>query len=167
LVVAIAACGEQVPNPDPGDTSPAVVAMTAFVPTTDPSHNEELGFTTDCCDATRNVPRGRTIDFLASAKDAESGIKIVAIRGRIDWVCRKGDDGELKSATILVQNPKPPSTINPPLDQVLAQFSVRYGEYSRCTSGYSLVSVGGEIRADGLNTRDQGQTTKALTFKYT
>jgi hypothetical protein len=56
LVLAVTACGTPV-NPDPADTSPAVVAMTAFVPTTDPSHNEEIGFTTDCCDATRNVPR--------------------------------------------------------------------------------------------------------------
>jgi hypothetical protein len=167
IVAGMAACGEPVPDPDPSDASPAVVTMTAFVPTTDPSKNEEIGFRADCCDATRQVPRGKTIDFIASAKDVESGIKIVAIRGRIDWICRQGDIGQKKTATILAQNPKPPSTINPPLDQLLAQFSVRYDEYSKCTSGFSLVSVSGTIHAEGANTRDQGQTTKALTFEYT
>jgi hypothetical protein len=165
--VALTACGEPVQNPDPNDASPAVVAMTAFVPTSDPNHNEEIGFKADCCDATRKVPRGRTIDFLASAVDPESGVKMVAIRGEVEWVCRNDDVGQKKTATILAQNPQPPTTINPPLDQLIAQFSIVYGDYSKCMSGFSLVSVGGRIWATGLNTRGQGQTTKALTFEYT
>jgi hypothetical protein len=165
--VAVTACGEPVQSPDPNDASPAVVAMTAFVPTSDPNHNEEIGFKADCCDATRQVPRGRTIDFLASAADMESGVKTVAIRGEVEWVCRSDDVGQKKTATILAQNPKPPTTINPPLDRLVAQFSIVYDDYSKCMSGFSLVSVGGRIWATGLNTRGQGQTTKALTFEYT
>jgi hypothetical protein len=167
-------CPQQV-NPDAPDASPPEVGLDAYdIPVqlgaSSQPNPESLNPT--CCDVTRRVKPG-SIDFIAVAKDQQSGVQFVAIWETDNLTACTDASGLTSSAgptlvgSSTVRNPPPlPSgttTTRPTSapDQLLAQYSLNVpGKPASCVSYFQRW----DIFAEGKNWA--GQTVRTKRFRF-
>lgn len=163
IVVALTAtiaCASVIENPNAADPTPPAVGLTVNgIPGESLLDVPPQG-------ASRTVPRATSLDFIATAKDAESGVASITIQGDIKKVCQNVNDasiGQVRTATVLVRQPQsPPSAV---LDSRTAQLTVAW-DYVNCMADFRPVAMSGELLATATNTAGKTAATGSFNFTF-
>jgi hypothetical protein len=160
-VVTAAGCTHPV-APNPGDATAPVVTLDV-----DQLPGEGLLTVSSQPETRTGVPRSAQLALIAVAKDEDSGVAQVSLRGDITTRCAQpdGELGQDRRAAILTIAPAGTATTEPAgaPNMRVVQMTVAF-PYTRCEAGFEPVGMMGHLHAEGRN--GAGATARNADFTF-
>jgi endonuclease/exonuclease/phosphatase family metal-dependent hydrolase len=148
VLLGLTGCpGPDVSNPDPNDATPPTLTFGSL------GLRREVTLTADGGPATLRLRAADSIQLLSQAKDAESGIAEVAIRGRLEVACYpSGGTKKIVVAEPIAQVTVRKDASSFPSDLIAALPMSGSRQRAQCPAGSQFGEVTGSLTASATNT---------------